>query len=227
MKQAVKKSDAGDGREPEGAGTMRRVLDVTERLMAEQGVGRVSIREITQAAGVNLAAVNYHFGSKEKLMQAVVERCIEESGEGRFEELEKLVERKKSGEKISVEDFLKALVSPMLAERKARGRHAMAAKLFSRLVLDSEALMKDVMMPAIKGQKKRLNALVQELFPQIPEEELLWRMSVVMGFLHLNLLYWEAGAMIEGKTVSQEERMRRLVEFCRGGFWPEGAEKKK
>ncbi|MCC5854847.1 MAG: TetR family transcriptional regulator [Idiomarina sp.] len=56
------------------AQTCERIIRAAERLFAEQGFEATSLREITQVAGVNLASVNYHFGSKKGLIQAVMER---------------------------------------------------------------------------------------------------------------------------------------------------------
>ena len=55
-------------------GTKSRILDAAERLFLEHGFEATSLRQLTAAAGVNLAAVNYHFGSKEELFQAVLTR---------------------------------------------------------------------------------------------------------------------------------------------------------
>ena len=58
------------------AGTVDRILDTAEVLFAQKGFAETSLRAITSKAGVNLAAVNYHFGSKESLVQAVFERFL-------------------------------------------------------------------------------------------------------------------------------------------------------
>lgn len=55
-------------------GTRERLLDAAEELIAERGPARVTVRDITSLAGANTAAVNYHFGSKDKLLQALVGR---------------------------------------------------------------------------------------------------------------------------------------------------------
>ena len=56
--------------------TVQRILDAAEVLFAQKGFAETSLRAITSRAGVNLAAVNYHFGSKEALVQAVFERYL-------------------------------------------------------------------------------------------------------------------------------------------------------
>ena len=69
--------------------TKVRILDAAERLFAEQGLD-VSIRAITDEAGVNLAAVNYHFQSKVALVDAVIARRFEPVTKRRFEMLDQL-----------------------------------------------------------------------------------------------------------------------------------------
>ncbi len=59
------------------AGTRERILDAAEELFAEKGIVATSLRVLTKAAGVNLAAVHYYFGSKEALLDAVLERRAE------------------------------------------------------------------------------------------------------------------------------------------------------
>src|SRR5436190_24366511 len=58
------------------AATKERILDAAESLFMEHGFEATSLRSITAAAAVNLAAVNYHFGSNEELFQAVLTRRL-------------------------------------------------------------------------------------------------------------------------------------------------------
>lgn len=66
------------------------ILETAEQLFAQQGHDGTSMRQITSAAGVNLAAVNYHFGSKEALVQAVLKRRLEEVNRERLRLLDEL-----------------------------------------------------------------------------------------------------------------------------------------
>ena len=65
--------------------TKDRILDAAESLFMEHGFEATSLRAITAAAGVNLAAVNYHFGSKEELFQAVLTRRLDPMNQQRVE----------------------------------------------------------------------------------------------------------------------------------------------
>ena len=73
-----------------------RILSAAEKLFADNGFSAVSLRKVTSAAGVNLAAVSYHFGSKDGLIEAVLRRNIEPINEERLRLLD-LYESEKSG----------------------------------------------------------------------------------------------------------------------------------
>src|SRR5215470_418761 len=67
------------------ADTKTRILDAAEALFTEHGFEATSLRQLTTAAGVNLAAVNYHFGSKEELFQAVLTRRLDPMNQERLD----------------------------------------------------------------------------------------------------------------------------------------------
>src|SRR6476661_10749602 len=80
--------------------TKDRILDAAEALFMEHGFEATSLRALTAAAGVNLAAVNYHFGSKEELFQSVLTRRLDPMNQERIDLLEK-VEREAGGRPLS------------------------------------------------------------------------------------------------------------------------------
>src|SRR5207244_9844094 len=84
-----------------------------EQLFMEHGFEATSLRQLTTAASVNLAAVNYHFGSKEELFQAVLTRRLDPMNQERIELLEK-VERDAGGRPLSCEKILFAMLIPAL-----------------------------------------------------------------------------------------------------------------
>src|SRR5690349_7711707 len=95
------------------ADTKTRILDAAEQLFMEHGFEATSLRSLTAAAGVNLAAVNYHFGSKEELFQAVLTRRLDPMNQERIELLER-VEREAGGKPSTVEKILFAMLIPAL-----------------------------------------------------------------------------------------------------------------
>src|SRR5438105_15088177 len=112
--------------------TRSRILDVAEQLFSEQGFDRVSIRDITRKARVNLAAINYHFGTKEDLIGAVFERRVVPVNEARLAALD-MVE-KSAGKRIpKLEAILEAFIRPALQSslKPSKGGTAFS-KLFGR-----------------------------------------------------------------------------------------------
>src|SRR6185503_19345859 len=93
--------------------TRSRILDVAEELFSEQGLDRVSIRAITRKAKVNLAAINYHFGTKEDLIAAVFERRVVPVNAARIAALTK-VEKSAGRRSPKLEDILEAFIRPAL-----------------------------------------------------------------------------------------------------------------
>src|SRR6478736_9839979 len=93
--------------------TKERILDAAETLFMEHGFEATSLRAITTAAGVNLAAVNYHFGSKEELFQAVLTRRLDPMNQERIELLGR-IEREAGGRALSCEKILFAMLIPAL-----------------------------------------------------------------------------------------------------------------
>src|SRR5258708_40373917 len=107
------------------ADTKARILDAAEHLFMEHGFEATSMRQLTSAAGVNLAAVNYHFGSKEELFQAVLTRRLDPMNQERIELLQK-VEREAGGKPLSCEKILFAMLIPALRlarDQRRGGQH--------------------------------------------------------------------------------------------------------
>src|SRR5213594_506336 len=168
--------------------TRSRILDVAEELFGEQGLDRVSIRDITRKAKVNLAAINYHFGSKEDLVVAVFERRVVPVNEARLAALD-LVE-KSAGKRIpKLEAILEAFICPALqASLKASRGGTAFSKLFGRCLSEPspevEALLKKQFEPLVE----RMNAALMRALPQLSRSEIFWRMKFTFGALHHWLL---------------------------------------
>src|ERR1700754_2961071 len=92
--------------------TAETLVQATEESLRRSGLEQLNLREITAAAGANLAAVNYHFGGKAGLLYAVLERRLTPVHEARLQRLRALVERAAPAAP-SVEDILAALIDPL------------------------------------------------------------------------------------------------------------------
>ena len=99
-------ADAGRDAERYGGRDARRHadLDAAQHLFAREGYQSTSLRAITKKAGANIAAINYHFGSKEELLKFVIERHLSPLNQMRKERLEKAKEKAKHEEKVQKVD---------------------------------------------------------------------------------------------------------------------------
>src|SRR6187399_3327842 len=107
------------------ADTKTRILDAGERLFVEHGFEATSLRSLTTSAGVNLAAVHYHFGSKEELFQAVLTRRLDPMNQERIDLLAKM-EREAGDKAVSCEKLISAMLVPALRlarDEKRGGKH--------------------------------------------------------------------------------------------------------
>ena len=154
------------------SGAKRKMLDAAERLVAEKGFDSVSIRDVTGAAKANVAAVNYHFGSRESLMDLVAMHILEPLCAERLRALE-AAEAKAAGKLLSVAEtvglFVKALDPAALQPE-------MEDLLFFRLTGRVLVLPDEILPPAIAEMKRGVNgrfleALARAL-PGTPAAEL-------------------------------------------------------
>ena len=118
--------------------TKDKILDTAERLIGERGYAATSLRQVITEAGVNLAAVHYHFGSKEDLLDAVVARKVTPVNEARMAWLERVEAAAGSGP-LKVEDVLEAFFLPTAA---VAGRSPEFVRLMGRMLTEG-------MMPRI------------------------------------------------------------------------------
>src|SRR6516162_9558208 len=97
--------------------TKEKIMDIAEGLFGEQGYGSTSLRQIIAEAGVNLAAVHYHFGTKEELLDAAVVRKLAPINAERLKLLDEAAARA-GGEPMTIEAFLDAFLRPAVMQAR-------------------------------------------------------------------------------------------------------------
>jgi AcrR family transcriptional regulator len=203
---------AGEGECP----TKTVILDITEELIGRSGVRAVSVRDIARAAGINLAAINYHFGSKVRLLRAVLERRMSDLFGRRMVALD-AVERIKGGP--TAETLMRAFLAPCMAfDAKAKRRHEGIAKMMSRFFFEEEELVGAVAIAQFEPFRVRFTTLLKKAIPSVSADELDWRSSLAMGVLHHHLLFAATQERVLRKRVSPEVEMQRLLSFCAAGL---------
>lgn len=202
--------------------TKSRILDAAEELFMEHGFEATSLRLITTAAGVNLAAVNYHFGSKEELFQAVLTRRLDPMNRDRLQLLS-AYEAAAAGKPLSCEKILAAMFSPALKlarDHEQGGKNFL--KLLGRAYADPAPFIREFLSHQYGEMIMRFRAAFAAGLPHIPREDLSWRLHFVMGALSYTLagsdVLKSIGQFHPEEATNDELLLQRLAPFLAAGL---------
>ena len=204
-----------------GEDTKQAILDAAEGLFGEQGYAATSMRSIVAAAGVNLAAIHYHFGSKEALLEAVVDRRGKPLEHGRFEHLTRF-EAEAGGNGPEVEQILEAFLAPAIRlTRDPSGGGRRFVQLMGRLHGESGEGFRKVFAQQFGATVTRFGAALEKALPGTPKEELFWKMFFSVGAMAHTLR--SAGliqALSDGLCDDSDGEMvlKRLIAFLAAGM---------
>jgi len=187
--------------------TQGKILDTAERLFGEHGYGGTSLRQIIAEAGVNLAAIHYHFGSKEELLEHLVERKARPVNEERLVLLDRY-ESEAGGAPVAVEDILKAFLEPPMLRVKQQPDFA---KLMGRLY--GEGLMPGIAEKHFHTVVTRFTAAFSRALPHLSEQELAVRLQFMVGAMAHTMLFACRQFSTKGDLL-----VRELVAFTIGGL---------
>ncbi len=158
--------------------TKDRILNAAERLFARDGIEATSLRTITAEAGVNLAAVNYHFQSKDALVTAVIMRRVGPVNEQRLALLE-ACEREAGDGPLPLERVMDAFVRPVVEIYGSRAREF--APMMGRLYTEPSEYLERIYKHKIEPVAERFVRAYERALPGLPRNELLWRLHFSMG----------------------------------------------
>jgi len=216
VRPTIKKSE-----EQASAETRKRVIDAAEKLFAHRGIEGVSIRDITRAAGVNLTAINYHFGTKNALAAEVFKHCIDPLNERRLVLLDE-VEKNAGNKPPKLESVLEAMIRPAVE----RGfDHQQDTETFLRLtgrcLSEPNAEIEQMVRAHFEKLIRRFDAAFLAALPGLDPEELFWRIKFMFGSLHYSLLTCGKQKNLPvklRKTLDAEGLIQRLVTFTAAGL---------
>lgn len=212
---------------PPAADTRARILDAAEGLIAESGFRGLSLREVTKRAGANLAAVNYHFGSRDGLIHAVLDRVITPINAQRLRYLDE-AEAAHDGA-VPIEEIVSAMVRPLI-ERLEEQPHEtpaylrLAGRCFAESSEHPDAALADLFREVVERFMKALAASL----PQLDPGTLFWRLHLAAGTMIVALTQADRVPTFSRglvASVTPEDTLRRLVEFISGGLRAEAVEK--
>jgi len=200
-----------------GKNTKTVIMDTAEALFAEHGYEATSLRSITRVAKVNLAAVNYHFGGKETLLEAIYARRITPMNE---ERLSRLSELEKQSKTIPVERIVHVFVDPALKLSRDRDKSHFIA-LLGRSYLEPTPIIQGKVRQMFDEVAERFKTAFAKSLPDVPPHELYWRMHFMVGVLAYCMAGNDMMRMIASSHISEsngpEMLIQRLVVFvCQG-----------
>jgi AcrR family transcriptional regulator len=169
---------ASGPRMKDSVSTKDRILGAAEALFARRGFDGASLRQLTTAAGVNLAAVNYHFGSKEKLVEQVFRRRLDALNARRLEALAKVEGRADT----TLEDVLAAYIRPAL-ELSHDDNGALFMRVLARAFAEHDDRLRQFLSENYGHVMRQFTAEFARLLPQLGKRELYWRIDLVTGAL--------------------------------------------
>lgn len=203
------------------SGSKRKLLDAAEQLFAEKGFEAVSVRDITQLAKANVAAVNYHFGSRDGLLTLVMMRYMTPVNEERIARLETL-ERKSSGKTVPLEEIIDALVRPLVTQIR---KSELSERLFYKLMGRTFAQQGDGLPPQIEEQLRqvvqRFTRAFAKALPAVAADDLAWRIHFVVGGMIHMLTHQEIlQRLTQGASgvPPMEATISRFIRFAAAGL---------
>ncbi|MCW1916252.1 TetR family transcriptional regulator [Luteolibacter sp. GHJ8] len=213
---------AGDSK----VATKQRLIEAAEMLFADEGFDRVSVRDITNKAGANVAAVNYHFGSREGLVAVVMARYINPVTEERLARLDAL-ERRSAGKPLAIEEILEAFIRPFTTQVR---RSELSEKLFFKLMGRMFGQQGCELPPLVESLFITMATRFQKAFarslPGMPADEIWWRMHLMSGAMIHTMAHSDKVQRMSGGEAGNpttEQTLSRFIRFSAAGM-RQGAE---
>jgi len=197
--------------------TKERVLDAAEKLFAEQGYAATSLRSIVAAAGVNLAAIHYHFRSKEALLEAVIMRRAAPTNRERLRLLEKC--QKEAGSKPpALDKILEAFLAPTFRAVQDSVHAVQFMRLVARIHAEGD-LLPQLLQSHFSEMLSNYTEACLRTLPHLTVEEFFWRVHFATGAVTQALRPPQRLAAITGHdTEISEAVLQRLINFLCAGF---------
>jgi AcrR family transcriptional regulator len=204
-----------------GNDTKERILAAAERLIADRGFAATSLRTVTAAAGVNLAAVHYHFGTKEALLQEVFSRRIGPVNQQRCERLAAL-EVASGGRPLAVEAVLEAFLAPLIGlKHDLEGEGMVWSRFIGRVYAESPEVVEKLVRNQFADIGRRIVAALGRALPHLTPQEIFERLQFAIGMMTHTLTDLHRISIPEefrGEPHDAAETLRHMVIFLAAAF---------
>jgi len=161
--------------------TSQRILTTAESLFAQHGYAGVSLRQITVAAKVNLAAVNYHYYDKESLYLEILSRRLRQINSRRLALLAE-AEARAGGAPVPLAGIINALARPLFVSGEDYTRAS--TRLLGRLLAEKQPFTDELLRTEFQPVMTRFGQAIRRHTPSLSPSDFLWRFSFVIGALH-------------------------------------------
>ena len=199
----------------------KRILDVAEKVFANQGFERASIRFIATGAGVNLPTIYYYFDSKQGLIQAVLDRRLKPLGQEHLDLLRHFNEDA-GGRPLPLEKILEAmLLPPLRIAASGAAAHAVVMRLIGRIMSETDPEMQALLVGRHQVIKKTFLAEFARTLPDLPLPILQWRCIFAWGVLGSIMLGCrQIGKETAGvcNPLDTPEALAQTIHFLASGF---------
>ena len=199
--------------------TKGRILDVAERLFGDHGFLGTSLRDITAEANANIASVNYHFGSKEALLAAVLERRLEPINQLRLRHLDEL-ESKYEDKMLPVQDIVRAFLMPPFEKRQEWGTQGTTFfRVLGRVHGETSEDFRQTFMQQFDSVLQRFFVAFQRALPDVPAEDLAWRILFMTGSMAFTMSWGDALQQRDPNlNRAPEEQIELLTAYVAAGM---------
>ncbi len=196
--------------------TKDRILGAAEELFAQHGFAGTSLRQVTSRADVNIAAVNYHFGSKENLVNEVFRRRMDDMTGLRLSQLKTALE-KHPGE---LQPVLAAFVEPALAMSQDRHGGGAFVRVVARAYAEKNDGLRKFLSDHYGHVLREFGKAIATCVPGLSKEELYWRLDFLAGALTYAMA--DFGLIKRPADVTEaahrERAARELIRFAEAGI---------
>ena len=207
-------SSVSTDQENTGQDTRERILDAAEALIIERGFAATSLRAIADRAKVNLAATNYHFGSKTGLLAAVFHRIVEPINAERLRRISTL---ERSVRSLTINEILAALCMPLV---EASGNNNLL-QVMGRIYSEPESVTKPIIESEFTETANRFIAALARELPDVELETLRWRFHFMIGsVIHLMRVQAPIGQQPSAERLQQG--VQQLIEYSAAGLTAQG-----
>ena len=201
---------------PASFSTKDRILGAAEELFAQYGFSGTSLRQVTSHADVNIAAVNYHFGSKENLVNEVFRRRMDEMTARRLQQLE-AAQREHPGQ---LEPVLAAFIEPALALAQDRNGGGAFVRVIARAYAEHNESLRRFLSDQYGHVLRHFGKALAACLPGIDKDSLYWRLDFLAGALtyamsDFGMIKRPSGA---SEAAHRARAARELIRFAAAGL---------